>query len=464
MTKNYFLFSFFLIFTSCSTYYQKAFLFQKELQEGKTKEALESIDKIKILKSKKNKLLYLLEKGKLEYFNKNYLSSNEFFNKADLLIEDYRKNYGNEILSYFINPTIKPYLPQDFEKVLIHYYKSLNFFALNENEKALVEAKRINLKLQEINDKYPEGKKNSYTSDAFSLILQGLIYESLGEINNAFISYRNAWNLYDRNAGTYYGISAPIQLKKDLISTAHELGFFEERNKYEKLFGISHKSLKNSKEEVVLFWENGLGPIKEQTHYTFSFLPGKEVGIATIFNKELNLAIPLPLPSKRESAQFSDLEFFNVAFPKYKPRAPFYSSAKVILEKEEYFFEKVQNLNVLALQVFKDHTLREISQVAIRLATKKLSEHLLRNQNQNLGALLGIFNALSENADTRNWQSLPAEIYYTRIPIKKSQDKLKVNFYKGNDKWEEKEISLEAGEKNKKLKIYSIITLKELKR
>ncbi|XOD69147.1 MAG: hypothetical protein ACMUEM_01020 [Flavobacteriales bacterium AspAUS03] len=38
--------------------------------------------------------------------------------------------------------------------------------------------------------------KNCYTSDTFSLILQGLIYETSGNVNNDFISYKNATELY----------------------------------------------------------------------------------------------------------------------------------------------------------------------------------------------------------------------------------------------------------------------------
>mgnify|MGYP000754481450 CR=1 FL=1 len=63
----------------------------------------------------------------------------------------------------------------DFEKVTIHYYKALNYIFLNKLDEALVEAKRINLQLQQLNDKYPAGQKNRYTSDGFSLNIQGFL-------------------------------------------------------------------------------------------------------------------------------------------------------------------------------------------------------------------------------------------------------------------------------------------------
>ena len=59
--------------------------------------------------------------------------------------------------------------------------------------------------------------------------------------------------------------------------------------------------------------------------------------------------------------------------------------------------------------------IREITDAVIRLGVKKAAEFAIRKENQNLGTAVGIFNALSEKADTRNWQTLPYSIYYTRV-------------------------------------------------
>lgn len=44
--------------------------------------------------------------------------------------------------------------------------------------------------------------------------LQGIIYEMGGDINNAFIAYRNAADVYLQSNDTYYGVELPGQLKK----------------------------------------------------------------------------------------------------------------------------------------------------------------------------------------------------------------------------------------------------------
>lgn len=59
--------------------------------------------------------------------------------------------------------------------------------------------------------------------------------------------------------------------------------------------------------------------------------------------------------------------------------------------------------------------LREMANSLLRLATKKSLEALVRDQDKTIGTLFSIFNAVTEQADTRNWQTLPSEIHYGRL-------------------------------------------------
>ena len=90
------------------------------------------------------------------------------------------------------------YAGEDHELVLMHYFKALNFLRMNQFDEALVECRRINNKLNLLNDRY-EKKKNRYRRDAFALNLMGIAYEASGDVNNAFIAYRNAYEAYDED-------------------------------------------------------------------------------------------------------------------------------------------------------------------------------------------------------------------------------------------------------------------------
>jgi hypothetical protein len=42
-------------------------------------------------------------------------------------------------------------------------------------------------------------------------------------------------------------------------------------------------------------------------------------------------------------------------------------------------------------------------------------------------------NALTEKADTRNWQTLPHSIYYARVPLKQGDNSVRFSIFAGTD-------------------------------
>jgi len=428
-----------LLTTSCATYNSKSQVFQSRIQTGNIKGALAALDKNKFLQKNRNQLLYFFEKGKMAYLDGDYELSNQLFNKADAFIEEDKRAVGNKIIGVLLNPEKETYKGEDFEKVAIHYYKALNYTFLNKYDDALVEAKRISLQLQKLNETYPEGKKNRYKEDAFALNLQGLLYEASGDINNAFISYRNCVDVYLKNKGSYIGVSIPEQLKQDLFRTADIMGFRNSIEEYEKKLEVTYVK-KSRDKEVVVFWENGLVPYKDETYFTFTLLPGSGLGYATVVNKDLALDLPLPIFMRKDSP----IDVFNVAFPRYISRQPYYSNATIIKEGSQYSFQLAQDYDQIAFKTLKDRTLREIGKTALRIATKKASQYTVQNKNEELGAVLGLFNAFTEGADTRNWQSLPSKIYYSRVPLVQGDNKLKLQLQSSSGSEEEVEMNIKG--------------------
>ncbi|EZH73758.1 hypothetical protein ATO12_17645 [Aquimarina atlantica] len=437
---------FLIVLSNCGSYHTKSTLFQAKIQQGDMQGAMEVIEENKFLGKPRNHLLYLLEKGKLAYLAGDYTLSNELLNEADLFIESNKRAIGNQVLGILLNPEKETYKGEDFEKVAIHYYKALNYIFLNQYDEAIVEAKRISLQLQKINESYPPEKKNRYNDDAFAHILQGLLYEASGDLNNAFIAYRNAVDLYLENQGTYIGVNIPEQLCQDMFHTASAMGFTDEIERYEKLLNTTYIPKKTTEGgEAIIFWENGLAPYKDETFYTFTILPGNEIGFLTIINEDLSLNLPLPIPTGGDNnSDFSDLDIFNVAYPKYVSQQSLYNNAEVQLDSVSYSFQLTQDYEEIAFKTLKDRTFREIGKIALRLGTKKVSEYIVKNQNNDLGALLGVFNALTEGADTRNWQSLPNKIFYTRIPLKKGENSLTVKLHTNQGEFTSKNIKIQG--------------------
>lgn len=254
-----------LFLLSCSSYNRQIGNYYSQMVNTDYHKAYASIDNIKKLQTSRNRLLYLLEKGKMAHLMMQYDSSNRYFNEADLFMEDARTSVKDIALGTLLNPMMQTYKGEEFEKYMVHYYKSLNYLYLGKDEDALVEARRITLR------SYAQQENNKgYKEDAFSLMLQGIIYELGGDMNNAFIAYRNAANLFVENNDSYYGISLPGQLKKDVIRTAALNGFPDEADYYRKRFSITEESKALSDGgELILFWENGLAPVKREKQFSF---------------------------------------------------------------------------------------------------------------------------------------------------------------------------------------------------
>jgi hypothetical protein len=68
----------------------------------------------------------------------------------------------------------------------------------------------------------------------------------------------------------------------------------------------------------------------------------------------------------------------------------------------------------------------EFSKALIRVALKKATEVAIKKDDQLLGSVVGLINAGTERADTRNWQTLPHSIYYCRVPLPEGQSTIKL--------------------------------------
>jgi hypothetical protein len=448
--KQLFFFLLFIFLTGgCATYYQQTQQFQQHITRGNFKNADQWLQRHQHEKEGKNKLLFYLNHGYVSWMLDNHKESNRHFSQADIIIEDYVKNYGLEALSLVTNPTIKPYKPEDFEAVMLHYFTALNYIHLQDYEDALVECRRINLRLNQLNDKYQD-HKNRYQRDAFAHNLMGMIYEAAGDYNNAFIAYRNAYETYKEDYKEYFNMSVPEQLKKDLLRTAYLTGFQDEVRYYEKQFNMDYNYQPKDHGEVIFFWLNGFGPVKDEWNIRFVKTPNPREGYVTLYSNQLNVSFPLYIgdKDKKEKEAFANLRFFRVAFPKYVERKPVYKEAAIYCNNKKHTFEKVQDINEIAFKTLKDRMLREIGNAILRIASKKALEALADEENENLGTLVNIVNTITEKADTRNWQTLPYSIHYTRIPLHEGQNTLTLKTYSSRAKSKTEKYSF-TGKKGK---------------
>jgi uncharacterized protein len=424
-----------LIPFSCATYYQQHFDFNSEFEKGDLTKALETLQQKESLANGKSQFIYFVNNGLLLSILGKYEQSNEFFEKAFLFGEDYHINYVNEAAAYLTNPHMVMYRGEDHEHLMLLYFKALNFLKMNQPEQALVECKRLNIRLNQLSDKYKSEKK--YQRDAFIHNLMGIIYQSTRDYNNAFIAYRNAAEIYESDYAAMFGLHAPEQLKKDLLNTAWWTGFTEEFEEFKAKFNMKDYKPVQPESELVFFWHNGLAPVKTEWNINF-LIDHRQDNVVVFTNQAMGITFPFKVEEKKEKSDLSRLEVLRVAFPRYLERSEYFQTATLEKDSASYGLELTEDINKIAFHSLRERMMLEFGKGLLRAAMKKATEHSLKKEDDRLGALIGVVNAMTEKADTRNWQTLPHSIYYTRVPLTEGANEVRFKIANGGDKAEYK--------------------------
>ncbi|MBL7852867.1 MAG: hypothetical protein JNL17_00600 [Cyclobacteriaceae bacterium] len=401
---------------ACATYYQSNQTFNQQFETGDLEKALLTLQGQSHEARGKKEFLYFVNKGLVLSLLGRYEESNEFLERAYLFGEDYRKNYLNEAAAYLTNPTITQYRGEDHEHLFVLYYKALNFAKMGKTDEALVECRRLNIRAQQLADRYSSPQK--FQRDAFVHTLMGILYETDRDYNNAFIAYRQAVEIYEQDYEPLFQQSMPEQLKLDVLRTATLNGFEDEVAFYKEKFNLPDYSFTPPAHgELIFFWHNGLAPIK--TEWGVTFIITRRDNMAYITNAELGLTFPFSLDgySDEDKQGLSSLEFFRVAFPRYLERPTFFRGATLDHQGEVYHLQLLENVNKIAFKGLEQRMGLEFSKALIRVALKKAAEYQVRKEDKMLGSILSAINTATERADTRNWQTLPHSIYYSRLPL-----------------------------------------------
>ena len=147
------------VITGCASYYQSHAEFNSEFEQGDLKRALETLGRNQNESESKTRFIYFVNKGLLLSILGKYEESNSYLEKAFLFGEDYRINYVDEATSYFTNPNVVLYKGEDHEHLMLLYFKAINFLKLGQHEDALIECRRLNIRLNQLGDKYVSEEK-----------------------------------------------------------------------------------------------------------------------------------------------------------------------------------------------------------------------------------------------------------------------------------------------------------------
>ncbi|MFH1259089.1 MAG: hypothetical protein ABII74_04655 [Elusimicrobiota bacterium] len=387
----------------------------------------------------KNALLYYLDRGMLLHLAGNYEESNLALEKAKKLAEEYfTKSVTAEAVTFLVSDNTRPYYGEDFERTLTHIFSALNYIFLGQESEALVEARQVDHFLKTLRTNY--GYKAVYKEDAFAGYLMGMIYENQNQINEAFISYRQALDAYE-NYQKNYTVSPPNQLVGDALRTAKLLGFREEieeiRNKWKT--AVQQLADNNSSGgELVIVNYNGFSPVKIDNFFEIGF--GQ--GWAYVANTEAKGDDQKKVEQAGALARsIAADEQVRMAFPKYVPVN--YQIKKVeareIKAGEGSFAagSLAEDIGAIAEKSLEDRINRvrakTIARAVLRFVlARKVTQSVEKSNNELTTWLVkkafAAASAVIEQADKRSWQSLPDKIFIIRLPMSEGKHSVQLNF------------------------------------
>ena len=386
-----------------------------------------------------NKLLYRLERGLIFHYQGEYQKSNQEFEWAENIIERlYTKSLSRSIASLLTNDAIIAYRGEEFERVMIHYYRAMNYERLGDRQSVLVECRKANLKLA----KYSQRSEYelSYRNDAFLQYMTGMFFEAEGELNDAYVSYRLAEKGYKAYANSF-NTPMPRMLILDLVRLAERLGYKDDVIDYENRYSLKEEETgKPAVDDIVVFVEVGFVPRKHQIEFELPIYEEDRGVPVWIVSDRARSRFRYPRTYRRSSVDY----WLRVALPEYHDRMSPPLSVRVSNREESFNGVIVEDLEAIARKALVekyDHILlrtiaRNISKYMASKAIEKAitnsgddedkNEDVRRGMGTLFGWLFNIFGSNIEAADTRNWLSLPRQIYVVRLPGESKSSAIKI--------------------------------------
>ena len=420
-----------LLLPGCGPTVSRYSLIEQSLRAGETGQAAQIVEQREDEYGEKSRVLYGMDRGMTLQLAGDYQQSNQALEQADDLIERlYTKSISTETVAFLTSDNALPYEGDPYEHVMVNVVKALNYAAQGDLTEALVEVRRIDHRLNVLGDKVKESA--GYRNDGFARYLSGILYEAAGDINNAFIAYRNAFTAYDVMRG-WSLIQPPPSLRADLLSTAEALGLENEFEGYREQFpevGWDAISVRRQLAQVVLISYNGQAPWKEDRYFDLPI--SLEALQLVLLNRGVSYSI-----GRQNRAVDSVLyglsgRVVRVALPRLVARKTHVSSETMTLtevrgDSHTVYSEQVQNLTALAEKSLDDRMPAITVKALARAATKfSMAEGAVVGAQMAAGRdaapLVGLLAGLiakglavaSEEADKRSWRTLPDEIHVAR--------------------------------------------------
>ncbi|KXF81949.1 COG3014 family protein [Enterovibrio coralii] len=364
-----------------------------------------------------------MERARLALLSSDYPQMKEALDMADLAVKEQTNQAViqisegfNQVGALASNDNMLTYVPPSYELGFLHLYLVRHYLQKGDLQGALVEVRRAKqiqedaIKLREkeqdlarksasengisdnvgaILSRYPESDNAlGSVQNAYLFYISALLYEAEGNLNSAFIDYNRALAVAPDNQ---YVAEAAMRI-------AAKQGRKSELKLLEKKYGKVSTPKKGSAKLVVLA-EDGF------------------------VDARLGWRLPFWVTDSN-----GNLESFTVALPYYAQSRG--SQPQVIsLDGKGEKLEGLADVNAMARHALNEAMPGMVVRQILRVVAKnEFHKSASKNDESGLGSLItSMYNAVSEQPDTRSWQTLPARASLFSEYLSAGEHKLQIN-------------------------------------
>jgi len=385
----------FLLAVACATYTAKMEASRELYYEGRYEASLRGLDKLVGDASDRNRHLLLLERGKVNLALGAYDSAIVDLQTAERRFGGIEATIspGEIFKNLIVNPTMSEYQPESHEKIMLSSYLALAYWFKGDRQGAFVERNRLTGRLKQYTDGLSEGDRAALDVP-FARYLAAVLYEIEGREDDARIEYEALAKLNPR--------AVPPVLDPRLT-------------------------------ELIAFAEVGRAPVKVSTEIR-GYLQ-KDGGVLAGF---------FHMPGSTEPQQFTmaglgDLKLdkpgvlFTFAFPQIVKQRRIVSRCTVVMDSVEAGeMIPLDDFESTASAAYEKDLPMTLLKSAFRAYLKIAAQTQVSEKDRKTRIALGLLGkafAVIDRADTRSWQTLPAEMRFFRIECAGGDHEAFVRYY-----------------------------------
>lgn len=322
----------------------------------------------------------------------------------DRIEELYTTSASKSVGRLLVNDLTLPYEVAPYERAFTYFYRAMNFLDQNNLADAAVEARRAAAFL----DALRGSKRSGYNDDPFVQYFASLIFESVGQRSDARICRENALNAYQKLGGAL-SVSAP---EFPVPANAQELG------------------------EVIILHYNGLLPLKKTETLQFSW---NRIWAVLSTAQETRQHLPPEVENALRAGWMGHA--VTLAFPTLEQQPYAIVSSFARADGQMYRLQKMADLAAAAKVDLEERLPGIWFRAAARAVAKQVAAEQARQaaksaaKDDTAGDLAGLFvnilGAALERADTRQWFTLPAQIFMTRLFLPPGPQNIQLLFRDG---------------------------------